>query len=85
MHGLRLAREDGPKPAAIFRRSVRPQDAADAAVAVEHVVVVVRPLAARSALGRALERQHGRLFVAGVVALRRRRATRNRDSRSGPR
>jgi hypothetical protein len=38
----------GGKPAAIFRCRVRPYDAADVPVAVEHVVVVVRPLAARA-------------------------------------
>ena len=56
MHRVR-PHEDHPEPAAIFRRSVRPQDAPDAAVAVEHVVVVVRPLTARAAFGAALEGQ----------------------------
>ena len=48
MRVLRHARGDRPEPAAICRRGVGPEDAADVPVAVEHVVVVVRPLAARA-------------------------------------
>jgi hypothetical protein len=45
--------------AAIFRRRVRPHDAADVPLAVEHAVVVVRPLAARAGFGGAFEGEHG--------------------------
>jgi hypothetical protein len=48
---LRHPRRDRPEPAAIFWRRMRPHDAADVLVAVEHVVVVVRPLAARAGFG----------------------------------
>jgi hypothetical protein len=37
---------------------MRPHDAADVLVAVEHVVVVIRPLAARAAFGGAFESQY---------------------------
>src|SRR5665647_1717400 len=43
MRASRHARCDRPEPAAIFRRRVRPHDAADVPVAIEYVVVVVRP------------------------------------------
>jgi len=36
--------------AAIGRRRVRPHDAADEVVAVEYVVIIVRPLAARAGI-----------------------------------
>ena len=48
----------GGKPEAIFRRRVRPHDAADVPVAVEHVIIVIRPLAARARFGGAFEGQH---------------------------
>ena len=56
MRVLRHPRRDRPEPAAIFRRGVGPQDAPDVPVAVEHVVVVVRPLA----VGRLLEARFSR-------------------------
>jgi len=50
---------DGPEPPAIFWHSVRPHDAADVPVAVEHVVVVVRPLAAWAGFRGAFQNEHG--------------------------
>ena len=57
-------RRDRPEPAAIFWRRVRPHDAPDVPVAVEHVVIVVRPLAARSGFGGAFEGEHGTILAA---------------------
>jgi hypothetical protein len=45
----RSVRRDRPEPAAIIRRSVRPHDPANVLLAVEYVVVVVRPSAAQGA------------------------------------
>jgi len=59
MRALRHARCDRPEPAAIFRRRVRPHDAADVPVAIEYVVVVVRPFAAWAGFRGAFEREHG--------------------------
>jgi len=56
---LRHARRDCPKPSAIFRPRVRPHDATDVLVAVPHVVIIVRPLAAQAALDGAFEGEHG--------------------------
>jgi hypothetical protein len=53
MRVLQHTRRGRLKPAAIFRRRVRPHDATDVLVAVEHIVVVIRPCAAwRGALRR---------------------------------
>jgi hypothetical protein len=51
---LRHPRRDRPEPAAIFRRRMRLHDAPEELTAVEHIVIVVRPLAARAAFGGAL-------------------------------
>ena len=59
MRALRDARGDRPEPTAILRRCVGPHDPTDVMVAVEHIVIVVRPFAARAALRCAFERQHG--------------------------
>ena len=56
---LRHSRCDCPEPAAICRRCVRPHDAADVLVAVPHVVIIVRPLAAQAAFDGAFEGEHG--------------------------
>jgi len=56
---LRHARRDRPKPPAIFRRSVGPQDAADVLVAVKYIVIVVWPLAVGAAFGGAFQQEHG--------------------------
>ena len=55
---LRHPRCDCPEPATIFWCRVRPHDAADVPVAVEHVIIVIRPLAARARFGGAFEGQH---------------------------
>jgi hypothetical protein len=59
MRALRDPRGDCPKPAVIFRRRVRPHDAADVLLAVESVVVVVRLLAARAGFEGAFQNKHG--------------------------
>ena len=59
MRALRHPRRDRPKPFAIFRRSVGLQDAVEVLGAVESVVVVIRPLVARAALGCAFWQEHG--------------------------
>ena len=59
MHRVRELGGDRPEPAAICRRGVRPHDAADVPVAVEHVVVVVRPLAAWAGFRGAFQNEHG--------------------------
>ena len=46
-------------PLAICRPRVRPHDAADVAVAVEHVVIIVRPFAARARFRSAFQNEHG--------------------------
>ena len=46
---LRHARRDRPEPSAICRPRVRPHDAADVLVDIEHIVIIVRPMAARAA------------------------------------
>jgi hypothetical protein len=43
---LRHARGDGPEPAAILGRCVGPHDPADVPLAVERIVIIVRPRAA---------------------------------------
>jgi hypothetical protein len=52
---LRDARRDRPKPSRLSRCRVRPHDPADVPITVEHVVVVVRPCAARAELGGVFE------------------------------
>src|ERR1035441_9245821 len=47
MCALRHPRRDGPEPSAICRSRVRPHDATNVLVAVEHIVVVVSPCAHR--------------------------------------
>src|SRR5665811_2021295 len=47
MCALRHPRRDGPEPSAICRSRVRPHDATNVLVAVEHIVVVVSPCARR--------------------------------------
>jgi hypothetical protein len=71
MRVLRDARGDRPEPAAIFRRGVGPHDAADVLLAVEYVVIVVRPLPAGTMLGRAFEDQRGHChrMPASAIAL----------------
>jgi len=49
MRVLRHSGRNRPKPFAVFRCCVRPHDAANVALAVEHIVVVVAPVAARAA------------------------------------
>src|ERR1035437_6736705 len=56
---LRHARRDRPEQSAIWRPRVRPHDATDVLVAVPHVIINVRPLAAQSAFGGAFESEHG--------------------------
>ena len=46
------------EPATICRRKVSPQDASCVLLAVERVVVVVRPCAARAGFGGAFEGEH---------------------------
>jgi hypothetical protein len=55
---LRHARRDRPEPRRVPAGRVRPQDAADVPLAVEHVVVIVRPCAARAGFGGAFESEH---------------------------
>jgi hypothetical protein len=40
---------------------MRPHDAADVLVAVEYVTIIVRPLAAQSAIGGAFKGEHGQI------------------------
>src|SRR5450759_1699728 len=56
---LRHARRDRPEPSAIYRPRMRPHDATDVLVAVPHVIINVRPLAAQSAFGGEFEGEHG--------------------------
>jgi len=53
------------KLSTICRRRVRPHDAADVPVAVEHVIIIVRPLAARAGFGGAFQQEHGSGFLSG--------------------
>ena len=53
----RLASEIGPSHSKSDSGRSRPHDAADVLVAVEHVVVVIRLLAARAGFGGAFEYQ----------------------------
>ena len=53
MRVLRHARGDRPKPGRVSVGRVRKKDATDVLVAVEHVVIIVRPLAVREVLGGA--------------------------------
>ena len=62
MRVLRHPRRDCPEPATIFRRRVRPHDAADVPVAIEHVIIIIRPCAARAGFGGAFEGEHARNF-----------------------
>jgi hypothetical protein len=56
--GLRHTRCDGPEPRCVPAGRVRPHDATDVLVAVPHVIINVRPLAAQSAFGCAFEDEH---------------------------
>jgi hypothetical protein len=58
MRVLRHPRRDRPELERASARRVRRHDAADLPVAVEHVVVVVGPLAARAGFGGAFQGQH---------------------------
>ena len=49
MRVLRHSGRNRSKPFSVFRCCVRPHDAANVALAVEHIVVVVAPVAARAA------------------------------------
>ena len=62
MRALRIACEDRPEPAAIFGCRLRPHDAANMQITVEHVVVVIRPLAARAGFRGAFEDEHGSII-----------------------
>ena len=55
---LRHSRRDRPKPLAICRRSVRPHDAGNVLLAVEDVIIIVRPFAAQAGFKGAFEGEH---------------------------
>ena len=66
MHRVRQAGRDGPKPRRLPAGRVRPQYAADVLLAVEHVVIVVRPLAARAGFRGAFQGEHGYYVIMSV-------------------
>ena len=55
MRALRHPCRDRPEPWRLSRCRVRPHDAADVLLAVEHVAVVVRPYATQAGFGGAFE------------------------------
>jgi hypothetical protein len=59
---LRHARRDRPEPRRLTAGRVRPHDAADVPLAVEHVVVVVRPCAAGAGFGCVFQNKHGSVY-----------------------
>ena len=70
MRVLRHPDRDRPEPRRVPVGRVRPHDPAYVPLAVEHVVVVVRPWAAREVLGRAFEGEGAGLRSAQCLAAR---------------
>ena len=72
MCALRHPCRDGSEPWRVSAGRVCPHDAADVAGAVEHVIIIVRPLAARVGLVGLFKHEHGvvevRYFLHGQAA-----------------
>jgi|NGEPerStandDraft_8_1074529.scaffolds.fasta_scaffold196372_1 hypothetical protein len=61
MRALRHARRDRPEPRRVSAGLVCPHDAANVLVAVEYVVIIVRPLAVRATFRCVLKGEHGQI------------------------